>query len=288
MIKILYATCVFGLLACNNSGKVQGTDSSKAPNSDSTTMHIQIPKQGCYVNVAGRDSVRLKIEIFPSVVIGTLHYNHYEKDKNAGEFEGVFRGDTLVADYSFMSEGVRSIRQVVFLVKDSAATEGYGDMEERDGKMVFKNIGTIDFAKGMRLQQVSCIEDAPATASVPQASLNGGSELLYAYKWKLAKLNGKVIEGLPEQRIPELGFTAGQENRVAGTTGCNRLTGSFDLPARNKIKFAPMATTKMACVDDNIEYEFLTAIGKIDGYEVGEGVLRLKAGKNIILEFAGK
>ena len=48
------------------------------------------------------------------------------------------------------------MRQVAFLIKDSIATEGYGDMEEQDKKMVFKNLNTIDFNKGVKLKQVDC------------------------------------------------------------------------------------------------------------------------------------
>ncbi len=67
------------------------------------------------------------------------------------------KGDTLLADYTFMSEGKQSVRQVVFLIKDTAAIEGYGDVEERNNKMVFKNISQIPFEKGQRLHKVPCV-----------------------------------------------------------------------------------------------------------------------------------
>jgi hypothetical protein len=66
------------------------------------------------------------------------------------------RGDTLVADYTFMSEGKSSVRQVVFMVKDSIVTEGYGPQEEKDGKMIFKDLGKVDFSKGTKLQRIQC------------------------------------------------------------------------------------------------------------------------------------
>lgn len=271
MKRLLAAACLIALSACNNK-QAQTTESSNAPDGDTTTMRIQIPKQGCYMHVAGRDTIRLKVETFPNVVTGTLQYNFYEKDKSSGDLEGVLHGDTLVADYSFMSEGVRSMRKVFFLIKDSMAIEGYGET-------------TIDFSKGTRLTKVSCVEDIIVPMDQP---LTGGSEILYQYKWKLVKLEGKAIEGLAEQRIPELAMSPGKLNSVTGNTGCNRLSGSFDLPEPGKIKFSPLITTRMACVDANIESQFLAAMEKADGWETGQKVLKLKAGKKVVLEFSGK
>jgi hypothetical protein len=58
-------------------------------------------------------------------------FKFYEKDSNKGVIDGKLNGDTLLADYKFMSEGIQSTRQVIFLIKDSNATEGYGPMEEK-------------------------------------------------------------------------------------------------------------------------------------------------------------
>ncbi|ODS73991.1 MAG: hypothetical protein ABS46_19795 [Cytophagaceae bacterium SCN 52-12] len=158
MKTILIISLLLVTVACNPSPK-QTTDDTGPAGEDTTRMTIQIPKTGCYVNISARDTVRLKVETFPNVVTGTLRYNFYEKDKNTGEIEGRLMGDTLLADYTFMSEGKRSTRQVIFLVRDSIAIEGYGVMEEKEGKMVFKDIREIDFSEGMKLVKVSCVED---------------------------------------------------------------------------------------------------------------------------------
>jgi hypothetical protein len=42
------------------------------------------------------------------------------------------------------------------LVKDSIATEGYGNMEEKNGKMVFKNAKDVVFGKGIILKREEC------------------------------------------------------------------------------------------------------------------------------------
>lgn len=145
------------LIACTESPN--NTDSSKTdsqPASDTGRMTIQIPRSACYRFATASDTITLKVETFPNVVTGLLNYTLKEKDKNRGEIDGVMRGDTLVADYTFMSEGTRSVRQVVFLIKDDIAIEGYGSVTEKNRKMVFENIGTIDFSTGTKLTKVEC------------------------------------------------------------------------------------------------------------------------------------
>lgn len=145
-------------VACNNTRQTT-TDDTAAADGDTARATIQVPVTGCYAHVSARDTVRLKVEVFPNVVTGTLSYNFFEKDRNTGEIEGRLMGDTLLADYNFMSEGKRSVRQVVFLIRDGVAIEGYGASEEKDGKMVFKDLKQIDFSKGMKLSKVSCVEE---------------------------------------------------------------------------------------------------------------------------------
>jgi hypothetical protein len=143
------------LVACNTNKKNQAENVPDST-SDTTTMRIQIPHMQCYANMNGRDTVFLKLEKFPNVVTGILKYKLYEKDANHGELDGKLYGDTLIADYKFESEGKESIRQVAFLIKGNIVQEGYGDMEEKKGKMVFKNTGNINFNNGLQLNEIAC------------------------------------------------------------------------------------------------------------------------------------
>lgn len=150
--------CLFifiSILSCNNENKESATadtDTLKEPE-----MKIMIPTSGCYEGVSGKDSFFLKTEIFPNVVTGTLDYNFYEKDDNKGEIDGVLKGDTLFANYSFMSEGTKSVREVAFLLKNNEAIEGYGEMEAIGDTMKFKNRAGLDFSKGIRMAKIDCV-----------------------------------------------------------------------------------------------------------------------------------
>lgn len=118
-----------------------------------------IPKSGCYESISGKDTILLKIEKFPNVVTGVLKYNFYQKDKNAGTIEGKFEGDKLFALYTYKSEGNPSVREVAFLFKNNTVIEGFGELEEKNGILTFKNKESILFSKGIRFSIIDCVEN---------------------------------------------------------------------------------------------------------------------------------
>jgi hypothetical protein len=133
--------------------------STKTPpvktSNDSTTVHDSTTAY-CYSSIRNRDTVFLHIKIAGNTVTGDLEYNLYEKDRNKGSLQGMLKGDTLIAEYTFFSEGVESVREVAFLKKGNDWVEGYGDAEEKNGRMLFKNIGTLNFNNGFVLQKIDC------------------------------------------------------------------------------------------------------------------------------------
>jgi hypothetical protein len=140
--------------SCNNDSEttttVGETDSSVA------TVPANIETTQCYAGVTGKDSVFLKLNNNNNAVSGDLEYKRFQKDQNKGTLAGVMRGDTLLADYTFMSEGKSSVREVIFLKKGNMFVEGFGDVEEKNGKMVFKNTGTVKFNETMSMQGTDC------------------------------------------------------------------------------------------------------------------------------------
>jgi heat shock protein HslJ len=132
--------------------------------------------------------------------------------------------------------------------------------------------------------------DAPAckyklVKVISKRKIASGSEEYWSYiyknNWKLIQLNGVTITS---GKVSIL-FMA--NNRFSGTSGCNRMTGSFATEG-NKISFGPVASTKMMCTDENtmkLENEFLAAIN--DGeytFDVADQALNFyKEGKIIMM-----
>lgn len=158
-MKHIFAGIIITVLAAGCGTKKSQDQENAAQN---IVIKPMIPESGCYALLTSADSVWLKTEVFPNVVTGILKYRISGKDRNSGTIEGKFYGDTLIADYSFHSEGRLSVRQVAFLLRDSSLVEGYGDTEEQDGKFIFSNIHEIDFSRGLKLQRISCVENDEA------------------------------------------------------------------------------------------------------------------------------
>ncbi len=123
---------------------------------------------------------------------------------------------------------------------------------------------------------------APATAE------SGGSEKLFASKWSLREVEGLTLMPTTVGKEAYLLFFPGQISTVSGSTGCNSLKGTFELSIGHKIKFSPLATTKMMCPPDgnNTEQRFLSALAKADSYSFSENSLLLLNGKEVVSRLA--
>ncbi len=136
-----------------------GCTSEKTEQAEDQPQMTEVAEtSACYASVTAGDSARLRLVNSGGDITGELTYNSQEKDDNVGTIMGQMHGDTLLADYIFMSEGTESVRQVAFLKKGESFVEGYGDVAERNGKMVFANTSALDFGPGTVFEKVPCQE----------------------------------------------------------------------------------------------------------------------------------
>lgn len=140
----------------------QASEPKTTPIKDSAMteeVKIMVPEGGCYAYMKNGDSIWMKVELFPNVATGVLTYHLSGKDKNVGTFDGRLMGDTLVADYTFRSEGKVTVRQIVFKLSATEARKAYGKMRDYEGKMIYDDLSAVDFGKGLRLDSVSCVNN---------------------------------------------------------------------------------------------------------------------------------
>jgi len=92
--------------------------------------------------------------------------------------------------------------------------------------------------------------------------------------WRLVELAGEPTEVVEGQREPHLRLIQ-EGNRVAGSGGCNRLSGSYQLDG-TRLSFGSVATTRMACPGGmEQEQAFLAALDGITGYLVTGETLQI-------------
>ena len=147
------------------------------------------------------------------------------------------------------------------------------------------------------LQSSSCHSSKPSTTSNSPAATetttvatdtkttSGGSEMLFMYRWYLSEINQKQVRS-ENGRAAHLLFSPGQVSTVAGFTGCNRLSGTFELLGSKSIKFSPLAVTKMACLNnDQTENLFLPAIAATNKWSVQDKTLLFYNGETVVATF---
>lgn len=148
--KSFYTIVLLALFAaCNNpkgtSVSLDVIDSLGSESTD-TVQKTSVKLKPCYLATIGKDSAFLKIIMLDSTkVSGELQYKFREKDQTRGEINGEISSDTLTVNYTFMSEGVESSREITFLVRDEQVIEGIGEYQEKNARMVYKNRSLIDY-----------------------------------------------------------------------------------------------------------------------------------------------
>lgn len=88
---------------------------------------------------------------------------------------------------------------------------------------------------------VLCIDKNAATV----ADISG--------EWNIIELNGAAVVPAPGQAFPFIGFDVAQ-GTVYGNSGCNRMTGRFDVNAKpGTIDLGALGSTRMMCPDMTVE-----------------------------------
>lgn len=123
---------------------------------DSEIDMVPTVQQECYEYRKNGNTIYMQLKKEVNSVSGELEYAYSEKDSNNGTFEGTIHDNVLLATYTFVSEGIKSKREVAFRIKDNTLTEGYGEVEEQDSIVRFKNRDKLVFNSDMPLTKVDC------------------------------------------------------------------------------------------------------------------------------------
>ena len=139
---------ISGSIACNNSTGNKTADDKSINDSAATVSQ-------CYSYMQNKDTIHLNITITGNTFTGHMLYQLKEKDRNDGTLHGTIHGDTLIADYTFSSEGMTSVRQVAFLKLQNNLKEGFGELKLNDNQWVFTNPHALQFT-GFELISTLC------------------------------------------------------------------------------------------------------------------------------------
>jgi len=94
--------------------------------------------------------------------------------------------------------------------------------------------------------------------------------------WTLSRLNGEVVTAPSGKQAPYIELDDSSK-RLAGSGGCNRLLGSYEVDG-SSLHFRQVASTMMACPGDAMTHEqaFVKALGSVDSYRIRGSILVLR------------
>lgn len=116
---------------------------------------------------------------------------------------------------------------------------------------------------------------------------NSGGISIEGTKWNLIEIENQKIS--TKGQLPYLQLDK-ESLGYAGFAGCNRIFGKYEKNG-NSIKFGNGGMTRMACLDAerrNIESKMTSALGRVNRYEIKNGVLTLFLGRNALLKFSAE
>ena len=156
LLSVMIVALLFSCKKADDSKEQNKVDSTKTETVVDVTSESEPLKNVCYKFDNGKDLIEANLLYDNGKVSGNINYNLYEKDKNSGTVSGMFKGDTLYADYTFQSEGTSSVRETVFIKKGNTLVEGFGEITEKDNKQVFKDKKALKFDESVVLNKVEC------------------------------------------------------------------------------------------------------------------------------------
>jgi len=101
--------------------------------------------RGCYVAHLAKDVFTLEVQTQQGEnVSGILDINNYEKDSSSGTFNGTYKDGILFGEYSFRSEGMDSVSQIIFKKEGNGFLRGYGKVDDLTGT-TFTSLKDVQF-----------------------------------------------------------------------------------------------------------------------------------------------
>ena len=117
--------------------------------------------KGCYVATIGKDIYTLKITSQQGEKFeGSLSFKNFQKDSSSGTYSGTYKDGILLGDYSFQSEGMNSVMQVIFKKSGEDFIRGYGTLNSEGTRFADLNNITYDSAPLSLFKKGECVEPA--------------------------------------------------------------------------------------------------------------------------------
>lgn len=160
------------------------------------------------------------------------------------------------------------------------------------GRLNFSTTTAYPILSGSGVRTADLVLQAVAGSArpaTPAGTKPSGPAMLENTSWKLLDLGGAPVTAGDSKREPYLIFRAAQHH-VAGTSGCNRLFGSYEMGADQSLKLKMGGMTMMACTDQLMKQEknFLDALSAVTSYRLDGDKLELRKVDQVLARFEAR
>jgi copper homeostasis protein (lipoprotein) len=236
-----------------------------------------------------------KIAVFASLIaLGALHscsssQTSSHNSQNSLDWKGVYSGITPCAD----CEGILTRltlgdnntytlqRRYLGKSEEVLAASGSFEWNKEGNRVTLKNVadGTapVFYQVGEnRLTQLDLDGNAITGQLAGMYVLSKESAGSLNKYWRLVEVNGAPVAADPRRRKEPHMILHTQDNRVTGSGGCNSFTGTYTLQPNDRIRFSPLAATKMFCAGiAETEDMMFKAVQNADSYYLRGDSLQL-------------
>lgn len=146
----------FCIISCAEKKEETTTNTSESAIPETPQTPSAPSSLTCWAYSQDDDLIGMTLEMRGQQVSGKLTYTVYDRDRSSGNIAGVMRGDTIIANYEYVTGSKKVIQEVVFLFRDNAFIEGDGPTEQRDGGTVFVDRSRLTFKNDRPLKSVPC------------------------------------------------------------------------------------------------------------------------------------
>lgn len=163
-VKKLVLLLALSWMGCNNASKENNTTADTsgqkaAPQTAITEPQTSTLQAGCYRAVQNRDTILLQLEINGNIVTGQMQYDNFEIDGNVGTINGVLQGGRISGVFTYASEGMWSVREIVFEVRNGQLLQAdTRNMKLDKDTLRFANPDSLVFDAQRPFSSVRCTE----------------------------------------------------------------------------------------------------------------------------------
>ncbi len=150
-----YIALIMFLAGVGGCSENEKTVTNEIAVTDTATKDLPSPA-GCHKMVIEKDTAYMSLQESGDSLYGPLEYKRFEKDSNKGIVRLLKRNGRAEGWYYFQSEGMQSVRQIIFKMSGDSLSEGYGEIMMKGDTALFKYPQALQFEEKHSFVKVNC------------------------------------------------------------------------------------------------------------------------------------